>query len=70
MKIIKSEPSFIKDNIFVYDIRIKCDCGKWFDTILTKELIPIPVPRLKGQIAFEYCPYCGKKINLEELEGV
>ena len=68
MIITRIDDTFSSGNKFGYKLRIKCDCGKIFETQYTKEVIWKPSPRIDEDINFKFCPYCARKIELEKLE--
>ena len=50
----------IEENI----VRIKCDCGKIFETMEKITIQIKPEMKIEQEINFKYCPYCAKKIYL------
>lgn len=67
MKIVNVEDTFSRGNKFGYKLRIKCDCGRLFETDYSKEIIWKPNSKIIEKIDYKYCPYCARKIIFEEL---
>lgn len=66
MKIVNVKDTFSTGIKFGYKLRIKCDCGRLFETDYSKEIIWKPIPRIDENIDFKHCPYCARKITFEE----
>lgn len=70
MKITRIDEAFSDNGVFGYKLRIKCDCGKIFETIYLREIILKPVCAIKNTVEYQYCPYCARKIDLSGVERV
>lgn len=51
-----------------YILFLQCDCDKIFETSYVCETKLKPYIEVKEDIDFKYCPYCAKKIKVEELK--
>ena len=67
MEIIKLLSTYNTGIELDHTIEMKCDCGRHFETHYYIELIMNGTTKEKRFIDFNYCPYCGKKIELEGL---
>lgn len=67
MKILKVISAYDTGLELDYTVEMQCDCGRCFETHYHIEQIVLETCPKRRFIDFNYCPYCGKKIELERL---